>query len=102
MLGRIDVSVDASAMAAAVIIREDGYDEITAEYVMKTLKENGIKAGFDEDAIMSIEDNPEYNKEYIVARGKEPINGKDAYYVYLFKREENRTRPKIRPDGAKS
>lgn len=99
MLGKINVSVDASAMVATVVISEDGYEEITSELVMKELKENGIKAGFDEDVIMSIEDNPEYNKEYIVAKGKEPINGKDAYYVYLFKREENVTKPKIRPDG---
>ncbi len=58
----------------------------------------GVKAGVDEKAIEDFLTNREYCKDYVLARGIEPVQGKDAEITYHFNTETS-LKPKVNEDG---
>lgn len=71
----------------------------TKDEILEALTKNGVKAGIDEAMIDRIIERRLYEKDYVVARGIEPINGIDGYFEYLFETNLSR-KPLIRPDGS--
>ncbi len=58
--------------------------DISCHEIFNYLKEQGITYGILENDIIEFCKNKEYSKELLAARGKEPVNGKDARIVYNF------------------
>lgn len=63
------------------------------------LEQNGIVKGFHSSNLSAMIKKKVYNREIIVAQGRESIDGKDGHFEYLFTPEEY-TAPKIREDGS--
>lgn len=58
----------------------------------------GVKAGVDAKAIEEFLKNREYCKSYVLARGIEPVQGKDAEITYHFNTETS-LKPTVNEDG---
>lgn len=67
--------------------------------VISDLALAGVKAGVDEKVIEQFLTNREYCKNYILAKGIEPIQGKDAEITYYFNTKISR-KPTVNEDGS--
>ncbi|MCR4651373.1 MAG: FapA family protein [Lachnospiraceae bacterium] len=67
--------------------------------ILNDLNYKGVKFGIDEDAINGFLRNREYFKEYVFAKGKEPVQGSDAYIDYHFN-TDLKARPTLKEDGS--
>ena len=73
---------------------------LTEKDIREQLKNFDIIYGLKEDTIKEICEKHEYFKEYLVAEGEEPIQGKSAYIEYKFDIYASNGRgPKLRADG---
>ncbi len=68
------------------------------EGIISDLVIAGVKAGVDEKAIQDFLVNREYCKDYILAKGIEPVQGKDAQITYHFNTETS-LKPTVNEDG---
>ena len=66
--------------------------------IVQDLSHMGIKYGIDESAIDTFINERCYGRTYIVANGKQPVNGKDGYIEYKFN-QDLKPRPKMNDDG---
>lgn len=64
------------------------------------LRENGITAGIIEEALIALSDHISYEQEILVAKGKEPINGKNGYFQFTSMIEDAKSKPVVNPDGS--
>ncbi|MCH5281014.1 MAG: DUF342 domain-containing protein [Lachnospiraceae bacterium] len=69
------------------------------EEIIDDLKFYNVAFGYDEEAIERYLKERNYCEDIVVARGKEPIHGKDAWIEYFFDTDLN-TRPKRNEDGS--
>ncbi len=60
----------------------------TAEIIVKFLHRCGIKKGIDASVIAQIIKDPTPGHEYLIAAGREPMDGTDGYYEYFFDMEK--------------
>ena len=73
--------------------------EYTREEIALLLETRGVVKGIKEDKLELARKDKIYNREILIAQGKEPIEGSDGWYEYKFQREFSR-RPEIMPDGS--
>lgn len=66
--------------------------------VMETIKSSGVKIGIDETKVNAMIDEEYYDRECIIARGIDAINGVDAYFDFNFETKLSKI-PKRREDG---
>ncbi len=78
-------------------LRGDG-QKYTKNVIEKFLKRCGIVYGVNSDAVDRIVTEFDPNEKYIVATGKEVINGTNGFYDYFFD-IEGRNEPQILKDG---
>lgn len=71
----------------------------TLEALMAFLQSQKIVVGIDEEALKRMIRVPLYQHEVCVARGIDPINGRDGVITYNFNTEINQ-KPTIREDGS--
>lgn len=77
-----------------------GGEEMTAQELIKDLELKGIKHGILKDEIEAIfATKREYCKDIAVAKGTEPVHGKDARIEYYFN-TDNRAKPTLNEDGS--
>ena len=69
-----------------------------AQEIINDLVAEKIKYGMDQNAMFAFLSNREYCKDYILARGKEPVQGSDARIEYRFNTDVNLA-PKHNEDG---
>lgn len=69
------------------------YDEMIGDLAVK-----GIIYGIDEDIIKEVVNGKIYNTPFVIAKGVEPVQGKDAEIEYLFN-THNIAKPKVKEDG---
>lgn len=69
----------------------------TYEEVIKNIKDI-IKYGVDNQIVKDMVDKKIYNDEVCIARGLEPVDGKDGYINYFFE-EKKSIKPKVNKDG---
>lgn len=67
--------------------------------IKEFLEDNKIIYGIDETEINTLTIRRNYGENYLIAKGKEPVNGKDAYIEYLFEDKEKKLKPVILEDG---
>ena len=80
MKGKLAISVSKDTMLATVRIVPDNVIEVTEEYILKELKDFGIKAGIDRNVVAAMLHEREYYSTYTVAVGKNAVNGADGFY----------------------
>ncbi|MCR4685289.1 MAG: FapA family protein [Lachnospiraceae bacterium] len=68
------------------------------EDIINDLKHKGIKAGIVESEIDRFLSEKHYCSDYILAKGKEAVQGQDASIEYFFNTNPN-TKPKLNEDG---
>ena len=66
--------------------------------VLKLLKHKDVKLGILRESIIAMLREKQFDKEVVVAKGKEPVDGEDAHFSYYFKKEVN-PKPKVLADG---
>ncbi|EOC99733.1 FapA family protein [Caldisalinibacter kiritimatiensis] len=66
-----------------VLIPPDGGKDLTYDKAIELVKDK-IKYGINESILRKLIDNKEYNKKVVIARGVQPVNGKDGYIKYKF------------------
>lgn len=96
-------SVDSKHMLFSIAIRkpkEEDENVLLPEDVMDFLKAKGVKAGIDRAAIESLCAHVVYNKEVIVARGKDAVDGQDGHYEYYVPLEDKKAKPVVAEDGS--
>lgn len=100
MIGKLVISVAKDMMKAQATIVNKGTDNITIGYVEDQLKDLGVKAGIDNEAIKRLVEWEQYDKTYTVAVGQDPGITKPGYYDWLFDTEvDHNHAPSIREDG---
>lgn len=76
----------------------DGED-MTQEEFLGDLAHRGIKNGILTDAIEGFFKKREYCEEILIAEGKEPVQGKNAYIEYKFNTDKS-AKPTLNEDGS--
>lgn len=97
------LKIDENRMWASLAIKEpEGEDSVyfSPDFIEKYIRENGITTGILRDNIEALADNAAYGQEVIVARGKEPVNGRDGFYSYMVPLEDYKNKPTINKDGS--
>lgn len=74
-------------------------DEYVLSEVLETLKANGVKIGINEAKISTMIEERYYDRECLIARGIDVVNGVDAYFDFHFDSKLNKT-PTRREDGS--
>ncbi len=93
------VQITADGMEAYImLVTPDDGGEYTIESLKNALDERGVKYGIDEAALKELADEKKYGLETLIARGTEPVDGKDGYYDYNFNCNFDK-KPLIKPDG---
>lgn len=93
------VRITADSMEAYImLVTPDDGGEYTIESLQKALDDRGVKYGIDEAALKELADGKNYGVETLIAKGTEPVDGKDGYYDYNFNCNFDK-KPLIRPDG---
>ena len=87
---KISVSIAKDAMSASVVIEPPFFTKPwpSEANILAALKNKNIIFGIDKEAIKNLIANKIIEKHVIVAKGKEPIPGKDAY-IELIKDPDN-------------
>lgn len=97
------LKIDDCRMWASLSIKEPIGEESTyfsPEFIEGYLKENGITTGLIREAIGALSNCVAYGTDVVVARGKEPINGRDGFYKYMVPLEDSKNKPTINEDGS--
>ncbi|MDR0637005.1 MAG: FapA family protein [Treponema sp.] len=72
----------------------------SASTIMTVLKANRVVFGFDENAISDFVDRPVYKIPVLVAEGRKPVNGRDAYIQYNFEVDTSKVQIEEKSDGS--
>lgn len=94
----LSISISDDEMEAYLIITEEGnnYDE---QKLMKALSQCGVRYGILQNVIEDLVKGVKMKSPFVIARGTEPAKGKDGWYEFFFKTEEERA-PKLLEDGS--
>ena len=89
---KVEVKLPDNAMVATVTLIDDGlrYD-ISESEILEALKDAGVRFGIDVEAIKEIVEYPSFDREYVVARGKPPVDGNDGKVIITKRAERERT-----------
>lgn len=71
----------------------------TMEELLGALEMQGVVRGIQEEKIQKMIQNKQYMVRVLVAQGKEPTEGTDGYFEYMFNQELDK-KPKIKEDGS--
>lgn len=94
----VDISEDKMTVTARFYPPSTDGRLLDKDGIITDLAMVGVKAGVDEKAVEEFLDNREYCTTYTLARGIEPIQGKDAEITYHFNTEVS-LKPTINEDG---
>lgn len=94
-----DVSLDKMQVICRFYPPANGGDLSDETSIIKDLQLQNIKFGINRAAIQEFLQNRQYCKDYVFAKGKNPIHGKDAKIEYFFNTNLN-LKPKKNEDGS--
>lgn len=95
----LKVSEDRMTAVARYYPPSDGGQLLSEAEIKNDLNYKGIKFGVDDTSISSFINNRQYCTNYIVAKGTDPIQGKDASIEYFFNTDPS-VKPTLNPDGS--
>lgn len=85
----VNISDDEMEAYIYVIPPGPGGADVSADQIEYFLQNNQVKFGFDRQRALDFQDTPVYKTEYLIASGKKPQNGHDAYIQYNFETDPN-------------
>lgn len=94
----ITVSEDRMTVIGRLYYPVDDGSFLTKEEIVRTLINNGVKYGIDEEKVDELLKDKHYCTDYILAKGTPAIQGSDAQITYHFNTDLNR-KPKRNEDG---
>jgi uncharacterized protein (DUF342 family) len=96
----IEISKNKMFVVICFVEPQNGGKTLTKEQISSKLKDKGIIYGIDELAIDELVKKKRYNYKYLIAKGTEPINGKNGVLDFKFDIEKKNIKPKITEDGS--
>lgn len=96
------IEVSKNKMFAVITFFETDAENriIDKDYISNELRKAGIVYGIVEESVLEeIVTDKKYNYKYLIARGLEPVHGKNGYLNYNFDTEKRSIKPKISEDG---
>ena len=96
---RLTIAEDNMSATVRFFAPSEGGRLLTLEEFVKDLRIRKIIFGIQVQNLQEFFGSREYCKDIVVAKGKEIIQGKDAYIEYAFN-TDNHIRPTIREDGS--
>ncbi len=97
------MNIDPHRMWVSLKIKEpegEEYPYFSPEFIEQYLRDNGITAGINREAVEALANNVAYGEEVIVAKGKDPVKGRDGFYQYTVVLEDAKSKPTVREDGS--
>lgn len=97
------LKIDEKRMWASLTIKMPEGDEhpyFSPDFIENYIRGNGIKTGILRDNIEALANSVPYGEEVIVAKGKEPVKGRDGFYSYMVPLEDYKNKPTINHDGS--
>ncbi len=76
-----------------------GGENMTPQELVHDLSLRGIKCGIKKDEIIKFFQKRNYCEDILVAQGKDPVQGKDAYIEYKFNTDK-KAKPTLKEDGS--
>lgn len=98
----VELQIDKQHMWVTLSIKYPVGEENTffsPEFIEAYLRENGITAGIDKEAIAALSTYAAYGKEVVVAKGKPAVNGRDGFFQFLIALEDEKAKPVMNEDG---
>ena len=93
--GEVQVEISEDDMEAYITLTPEKRDqEFRMDDLKILLKAAGVEHGVLEDVLQKAVSEKRYYEQFTVARGEEPVDGKDGWFVFLFRIHVD-TRPKI-------
>ncbi len=94
------VRIEDDCMKAWIYLNppKKGEDFYSPDLIREFLYENGVKAGYHQSNLAAIAKKHVYEREILIATGKNPTQGENGYFEYFFDTSDHR-RPAIREDG---
>lgn len=96
---KLTIAEDNMSATIRFIAPSEGGRLLTLEGLVKDLRIRKIMFGIQVQNLQEFIAEREYCKDILVAKGKEPVQGKDAYIEYAFNTDTH-IRPTIREDGS--
>lgn len=94
----ITISNDKMSVRMKLCLNDNG-SIWTMEELKNLIRSKNVKTGIQESAICDIVKNEIYDISVEVARGKEPVSGRDGYFIYHVSVPKVADTPKEREDG---
>lgn len=94
------VAISQDGMIATLALTPPESEPYKVEQLVSLLAEKNVRQGLNLSSLQMMLKNETYNQPVVVARGKEPVNGKDGYFTFHFNRENHGNKPTILPDGS--
>ena len=101
----IQISISEDCMSATLYLSAPYYDVntdnnsvFTYDQVIGELSDKGVKMGIDDAMLHKMIEERIYNRDVVIAQGKQMVNGEDGRYEFFFDMDVN-GKPTIRSDG---
>ena len=97
-----EMSVTVSADAMEAVCRfypAAGGTNMNVQEILRDLTAKGVKAGVDQDEILKFFQDRAYCTDFVLAKGKKPVDGQDARIEYYFNTDVD-LKPKKNEDGS--
>lgn len=96
---KLTVTPDKMKAYAKFYAASETGEELTEEEILRDLEVKGIKCGIKQDVIKQYIQHREYCEDILLAEGKAPVQGKDAYIEYKFNTDK-KAKPTLNEDGS--
>ncbi|MDE5940134.1 MAG: FapA family protein [Lachnospiraceae bacterium] len=96
---KLRIGPDKMQAFAKFYAASEGGENMTAEEMIKDLELRGIKCGIRTEAIAGFFAKRNYLEEILVAEGREPVQGKNAFIEYKFNTDK-KAKPTLNEDGS--
>ena len=98
---RLTIDISADKMFAFIKLPDiEGEEKFTEKEIAAALRLGGVRQGVKKDVIDKIVSGQKFEEnDIVIAEGKLPTEGTDAYYEYFFKRELDH-KPELNEDGS--
>lgn len=96
---KLTVGPDKMQAYARFYAASEGGEDMTAQEMINDLELRGIKCGILTDAIEGFFKRREYCEDILVAEGRAPVQGKNAYIEYKFNTDK-KAKPTLKEDGS--
>ncbi|MDE6023842.1 MAG: FapA family protein [Lachnospiraceae bacterium] len=97
------LKIDDERMSVSLTVKQpEGEQQLCPPdgFIESYLKENGITAGIDKEAVAMLYKPEHYGQDIVVAKGKPPINGHDGFYEFTVAMEDDKSKPILKEDGS--